>query len=90
MVQKYIAVLLVLTTLGLTSPCLAGDFANLSPLMQTRLASLTPHRATLGSMAGASRLLRPSPASPANLRRTLVQVGQIRSVRLRQIPVVGS
>ena len=52
MVQKYIAVLLVLTTLGITSPCMAGDFANLRPLMQTRLVSLTPHRATLGSMAG--------------------------------------
>ena len=65
MVQKYIAVLLVLTTLGLTSPCLAGDFANLTPLLQTRLANLTPPRATLGSLTGGLAFAPPQSGQPS-------------------------
>lgn len=55
MVQKYIAALLVLTMLGLTSPCLAGDLASPKPLPQSRHLvnpKFIPQRATFSRVAG--------------------------------------
>src|ERR1017187_6955757 len=54
MVQKYIAALLVFTILGFVTPCMAGDFTNSTPLLQTHLVNpkLIPQRASLGNLAG--------------------------------------
>ena len=82
MVQKYIAALLVLTMLGLATPCLAADFANPAPLLQAHLVNpkFIPQRASFGSLAGSLAFAPPQSPQGQALKpssRSLTTAGKV-------------
>ena len=82
MVQRYIAALLVLTMMGLATPCLAADFANPTPLLQTHLVNpkFIPQRASFGSLAGSLAFAPPQTAQgqpTKSSNRSLTTAGKV-------------